>query len=480
MEAHEMLAVITDAVNKKNSTTVAEVVRTGEKLLVPEGMALKDAIEVLDRQQKAEESLMRFQRTFNVFPWEGSMALERAIKDIQGFTTEVAVESWFGTTPPSRISIPVSLTETREIIWGRMQISPDGGWLHTSGVMEDDRVKFQVQGEYRKKHDHLVQKIIAKMQHYIWTEPFYSGRALTMSFREDNGESRAMPSITFYNFDSPEVDALTFSDHIEQLVGANIYAPIVNRAACKLAGIPFKRGVLLAGKYGTGKTLLARKVAKFCVESKTTFIYIKHVAELPEAIQFARQYQPAVIFAEDVDRVVGGQDRTEEIDDVLNTLDGIDSKNTDVMVVLTTNHLENINTAMLRPGRIDVLVEVTPPDAKAALRLVRVYGKGLVEDGELNRLSHELSGLIPAVIREVVERSKLQSIWRTGHAPTAGSISEDDLLGAAASMKQQLDVLNHKTPIVEHPSIVAARVLADGTLKAAQLTADSPRTFSMQ
>ncbi len=469
MNGETLMKAMADAIAAQTKTVVADVVRIGDKLLVPENMSIDSAINTLKKKQQEEESLMRLARTFNVFPYEGAIALEQAMKDVTGFLTEVATPGFFSMNPPARIGVQVSLTETKQILWGRVEFHEDGAWLATNAQNDNGKLKFVLQGEYKKKHNLLVERIIARMEAIIDADPFYKGRALTIHFYDDDDKQLDIPSIEFYNFDSPEVDALTYSKHIEQLIYSNVITPITHREACAAAGIPFKRGVLLAGTYGTGKTLLARKVARECVRTATTFIYIKHTSELPEAIQFARQYQPAVIFAEDIDRVMGGQDRTEDIDEVLNTLDGIDSKNTDIMVVLTTNHLDNINSAMLRPGRIDVLVEVTPPDAEAAARLIRVYGRDLVESGTLSRVGAELSGFIPAVIREVVERSKLVHIHRTGHVPTPGSITEDDLLGAALSMRQQMEVLNRTAPKALHPSVEAANILAHATITAAEV-----------
>ena len=120
------------------------------------------------------------------------------------------------------------------------------------------------------------------------------------------------------------------------------------------------------------------------------------------------------------------------------SIDGIESKDTEIMVVLTTNHVERINAAMLRPGRLDAVIPVDPPDASAAIRLVQKYsGDLLVEDG-LVEVGKVLAGQIPAVIREVCERSKLTAI---AHHGDADEIRAEDLLAAATGMRQQMGLL---------------------------------------
>ena len=72
------------------------------------------------------------------------------------------------------------------------------------------------------------------------------------------------------------------------------------------------------------------------------------------------------------------------MDEILNVIDGIESKGTEIITVLTTNNLGNITSAMLRPGRLDAIVSVRAPDAKAAQQLVRLYaGTLLAADDDL-------------------------------------------------------------------------------------------------
>ena len=144
-----------------------------------------------------------------------------------------------------------------------------------------------------------------------------------------------------------------------------------------------KRGVLLGGKYGTGKTLAATVAARLAQDNGITYVYTPRADELGDAIAFAKQYQsPAcVVFCEDIDRQVTGQ-RTVAMDDILNILDGVDTKTDNIITVLTTNHLDNVNQAMLRPGRLDAIINVETPDAYTAERLVRHYGGEAINAAE--------------------------------------------------------------------------------------------------
>jgi transitional endoplasmic reticulum ATPase len=176
--------------------------------------------------------------------------------------------------------------------------------------------------------------------------------------------------------------------------------------------------------------MLAAYMAHKAVESGGTFIYVPEAHEIVYALQLARQYQPAVVFCEDIDRVAAGL-RTDSVNAIINTLDGVDTKDADIITMLTTNHVENINRAMLRPGRIDIGLSILPPGAEAVQRLIAHYlGTFADKSNDYTDVGKALAGRIPAVIREIVERSKLTFIGRTKMPVGPGCITDLDLMAA--------------------------------------------------
>lgn len=205
-----------------------------------------------------------------------------------------------------------------------------------------------------------------------------------------------------------------------------------------------KRGVLLAGVYGTGKTLTAKVASKFCAEAGITFLYIHKANELPHAIRFAKLYcDPAVvIFCEDIDSVTSGK-RNVELNDILNTVDGVDTKGMNLITLLTTNHLETITRAMLRPGRLDAVITIPPPDKVAVQKLLRIYGKGVIPpNADLTAVGEELDGSIPAIIAEVVKRAKLSQLALQEPGTRITEISPAALLDAARTIRMQRTLLS--------------------------------------
>jgi transitional endoplasmic reticulum ATPase len=213
--------------------------------------------------------------------------------------------------------------------------------------------------------------------------------------------------------------------------------------------------------------MTAYVAAKYAEDNGWTFLYLKDVNDLAIAIQFAKMYGPSVIFAEDLDNALGTSQRNTDVNGILNTIDGVDTKDSEIIVVLTTNHVDRINKAMLRPGRLDAVINVMPPNGEAAVKLVHQYARGLLKtDDDFTNVSKLLNGKIPAVIREVVERAKLAAI---AAAPTEDLIITAKALEIAAkSMSGQLALLTPQEPDdrsdIEKAADVLVTAFQKGTL----------------
>ena len=117
--------------------------------------------------------------------------------------------------------------------------------------------------------------------------------------------------------------------------------------------------------------------------------------------------------------------------------------------MLTTNHLDNINQAMLRPGRLDAIINVEAPDADAAERLVRHYGgMAIAADENLTEVGVALAGQIPAVIEETVKRAKLFQLAQSDVGSAVTGIGSEALRTSAVSMSTQVELLREKEEAV--------------------------------
>ena len=189
-------------------------------------------------------------------------------------------------------------------------------------------------------------------------------------------------------------------------------------------GASAPRGVLLVGPPGTGKTLLAKALAG---ETQANFIavdgsyftasfYGAGVAKVKELFKLARRNSPCVLFIDEVDgigrRTRGGEGGGAEselnriINRVLVEMDGFEALD-NVVVVAATNHEDNIDEAMRRPGRFDMLVRLGLPTLPERARLFDLYlGRVMHDDSaDTAALARMTPGVSPAEIANIVNKA---------------------------------------------------------------------------
>jgi len=434
-----------------------DFVHKGTQVILPEGMSYEQAIEVLNLKRKEEEEVVSVFEEVEAFPLDGAYAFMRALQRKYGWATPAPTPGFFGPNPPTTVNLEIGFNEHTQIIWGGFKIPTIDGLLQTK-VEWGSSPKFVIAGQIKKKHQEEIKEIARLTREIVKNESIYKGKAVRLRTDEEGSLSQEPPS--FMDLSNVNPAELVFSENVQEQVETNLFTPIKKTEECRKNRVPLKRGVLFAGPYGTGKTLTANVTAKYCEDNGWTFLYLDRVSGLRDAILFARRYGPAVIFAEDIDRVVTGG-RSVAVDDVLNNIDGIDSKHQELIIILTTNHIEKIEKAMLRPGRLDAVINVSPPDAKAAEKLIRIYGRNLIAKNEnLGDAGKELEGQIPAVIREVVERSKLFAISRLKEGEEL-TLKGKDLAQAARGMKMHLDLLKPADKTLPTPQESLGNALSD-------------------
>lgn len=426
----------------KTLVEIAEIKRSGKSIIIPDEMTTETAITVLKRKLQEEEEYNDSLDFIEGFFLEIAAAFSTAMEREFGFSIAAPTPGLFGPTPPMRISIETAPGERRTVAIGSFQLPTISGTVSVEPGMRRSRPGATIKANLKRKDEGKFKKLCDATREILERESVYRGKAIKFRIMNDKGERLRFPEPQFLDLAGVKGAELIFSKAVENAITTSVFTPIEKTALCRKAKIPLKRGVLLSGRYGTGKTLTTNVTAQKCVDNGWTFLYCERANELAEMVQIARHYQPCVIFCEDIDRVVSG-DRSVSMDDILNTVDGIESKKCEIMVILTTNHVENINPAMLRPGRLDAIIEVTPPDAEAVEKLLRLYGRGLIpESTKLATVSRKLAGNIPAVIRECIERAKLSAIKLSDGNQVM--LSQEAIEDAAEGMSNQLELLNRK------------------------------------
>jgi transitional endoplasmic reticulum ATPase len=429
--------------------TVAEVEHMGEKIILParpREMGAREAAQYLMQVAEQEEQIVEFSRKYEGYePHDAAAAFTRVIERRFGFAVSqnTVVQGLFGpmTFPPEIISFNIDVNESATIILGQFALPGIKGHVNTSIQAERGANKprfFLLTGEIQKKYRDLLDEIANEVEHEVKTNSVFKGKQFGYRLKDEDGDYLKIPQITFLNLD--KVITPIFPVHVEEQIEVSVYTPIEKTQRWTDAGLPLKRGVLLYGPFGTGKTLTSYTVAKKARENGWTFMVCDRPDEFPEILRLARNYEPCVVFCEDIDRVVSGR-RTVEMDEILNILDGIESKGAQIMVVVTTNAYEDINKAMLRAGRLDARIHVPLPDESAVARLLRSYGGNMIAESEdLSAPSALLAGSVTASeVAEVITLAKGAAIANDDDLNGTISLTEKSLAYAARVVREQSD-----------------------------------------
>ena len=205
--------------------------------------------------------------------------------------------------------------------------------------------------------------------------------------------------------------------------------PLKHPDAFKRLGIRPAKGFLLYGPPGTGKTLLAKAAAR---ESQANFIatkssdllskwYGESEQQISRLFARARQVAPTVIFIDELDSLVpargGGLGEPQVTERVVNTIlaemDGLEELQ-GVVLIGATNRPNLIDPALLRPGRLDELVYVGPPDVAGRRRILAIHAKGmpLGPDVDLETLARRTERFTGADLEDLTRRAGLTALRR--------------------------------------------------------------------
>jgi hypothetical protein len=281
----------------------------------------------------------------------------------------------------------------------------------------------------------------------------YRGRVLELRprhFHDDEGAPltvRTLPRISR--------DRIVLPPGVLERIERQAFGIGVHAERLRASGRHLRRGLLLYGAPGTGKTLTAMYLASEMPGRTAVLLTGQSLGAVGASIDLATALQPAMVVLEDVDLVA--MDRSHEptnaiLFELLNGMDGLDEDH-DVIFVLTTNRADLLEPALAaRPGRIDQAVELPLPDAEGRRRLLRLYGEGL----QLALTSDEaliasLEGVSPAFIRELLRRAAL----------LAAEESEGALAVTADHLELALDELRHASDDLTNVLLGARRPEAE-------------------
>jgi hypothetical protein len=413
------------------------VVTRFSKLLCKANSFLK-LHEALHQAEALEETIVNVKMRIEGYPLDCIVALNKAIDRTFGY-----VQALGGWEPPTRISIEIGYNRSETFAYGRLNPPAwERGYIDMT-VPEDDPMSLLITGQIKRKFEPSITEVVALAKKIVIEESIYRHSAVELDLdyvedvEEGNGFNPQKCAPKFIDV-SNEVQLILPRD-VEHELEADVWGVIERPDAMRKNGIPTKIGVLCSGPYGCGKTLMAAKTARIAAKHGYTYYYLKTPKQFVQAYRLAVKNGRSVLLVEDIDELFG-RDRDHQMNNILETMDGIATKDCEVITVFTTNFPERINKAFMRSGRVDNHIRMRTLDAEAASRFIKLLADNkLASDVNYDEVGVAFRDFVAADIRGAISKAKKRAIKMFGDNIT-NKVSTELLVDAGDAMRKQRDL----------------------------------------
>lgn len=356
-----------------------------------------------------------------------------AVADVCKQFFGVTLQNGTGFRPAETKRVPVSLTETREVPWGPNSIPAlEDAQMEVGYTVDDEKGHLgQVQVYAKNKYAKQVKQFFNAIEQRLAENSIYRGQIIVGT---DYPE--------FYDISWFNPDLVTHSDLVTNALDVFLMTRIKNHGLLSAIGERFGAKILTRGPFGSGKTSTFLQAASVAVKHGIgAIVHRAGVDDVFDTLRTAKLYAPCLVLLEDIDVIAHRNLTDREVQRLLEAFDGTTSKGDGVIIFMTTNHHTEVAEGMLRPGRIDLQLEINELDRGGVERLIRGHvGQFLSDDVDFDTIYDHTTEAGRAAftgshVESMIRHARMAGLHRTGKAEF--TLSTDDFVRASAPVWAQ-------------------------------------------
>lgn len=308
------------------------------------------------------------------------------------------------------------------------------------------QVRIQVGTLSSSEGKQAVATLFAALEEAIQQGVSYRGKVVSLEVQEDLHSGKSV-GLKVHAWTRVERDQVILPESTLALLDRNAIEFARMREQLHARRQAVKKGLLLFGQPGTGKTHTIRYLIGALPGYTTVLVSAETIDVLAESMSLARLLQPSIVVIEDVDLFAKQRAQSQYSEQVvlqrlLNEMDGL-TADAEILFILTTNRPEVLEEALAaRPGRIDQAIEFPLPDEVGRRKLTKLYAQGAsIADDVLADLVRRTEGVSGAFVKELMRRSLQFSLERQdGDAILQTDCIQaiDDMLAGGAALNRTL------------------------------------------
>lgn len=415
----------------------------------PKSMTMPELVHQGTKVIEAESQVVDFVKKFKARPDDGAVAFAQVLTQTYGMgAIGKTIHSFFGSQRPEYKTVTIGfdaqgIAQTVEVPWGLMEFGPLSAEFQIMHDTDPDYGHcFAVSVSAPKKNQAAINGLFMLVEQYLKENSIYKNKALHGVGRADRNTGEIVEP-KFEDVYTLNRDDIVYTEKVTRALEGSVFGIIQNTGLVRedpVAAVGQK--ILMHGPNGSGKTAAAILAEQYAIENGWTAIRARYDEDLAKVVAFAERVgTPVVVVVEDVEKLMdsAAQD-SKQMDKLLELFDGAGAKGREVMLIMTSNHVNELTKSMTRAGRIDRMIEISSLDRESFERLVNVLvgPERYAEEIDFDVLYDAFPECAPVWIVEAIRRARVAALIRTGEH--GSKFVTRDFLLEAEGLAEHIDV----------------------------------------